>query len=362
MVVYDILGRQYSLSETNLGGGEGKLYSVDNVYGLYAKIFNREKRTRGREAKILEWERMYDQRIINQNFCEQIVVPQKCLYESANRHDVQTFAGYAMDKLSGFRTLKNVYIAQDLNYIQKVWTARNLCILTNRVHSLGREIVIGDYNADNVAVFMSTSTAKFIDVDSFQLIINKNGKRILCPCTVGVPEFMAPEISRRLKKEKTDLENVDQGPDNPIFTKYTDLYAMAYHIFALLMNGSAPYASMPNMEELAKHPSKTVSSVDIDQFHAAEKGDFVFARRSLFKRPPEYAPKYAILTPRLKRLFERAFIEGAQDPTCRPDSSEFFEALNEYIDILEERSECGHFLPSHYTGTCEWCRIQKLKY
>lgn len=64
---------------------------------------------------------------------------------------------------------------------------------------------------------------------------------------------MAPEISRRLKKEKSDLESVDQGPDNPIFNKYTDLYSMAYHVFALLMNGCSPYASMANMEELSQH-------------------------------------------------------------------------------------------------------------
>ena len=89
------------------------------------------------------------------------------------------------------------------------------------------------YNADNIVIFPQTSTAKFIDVDSFQLTIHRSNKRILCPCTVGVPEFMAPEIARRLKKEKTDLENVDQDADNPVFNKYTDLYAMAYHIFAL---------------------------------------------------------------------------------------------------------------------------------
>ena len=136
-----------------------------------------------------------------------------------------------------------------------------------------RGITIGDYNADNIVIFPQTSTAKFIDVDSFQLTIHRSNKRILCPCTVGVPEFMAPEIARRLKKEKTDLENVDQDADNPVFNKYTDLYAMAYHIFALLMNGSSPFASMANMEEISQHPSKNVSSIDIDQFHAAEKGN-----------------------------------------------------------------------------------------
>lgn len=361
MITYDTSGKSYSLTETHLGGGEGKIYAVDNDANLYAKIFKAEKRTRGRQRKILEWEKMLNENMINRNFCQQIVVPRKCLYEQASSQNVQTFMGYTMEKQVNFRTLKNVYTLKDFNYMQKVWTARNLCVLTNCVHSLERKVTIGDYNADNIAVFLSTSTAKFIDVDSFQLIVNSSEKRILCPCTVGVPEFMAPEIIRRLKKEKTDLENVNQGPDSPIFNQYTDLYAMAYHIFALLMNGSSPYASMPNMKELSQHPSKTVSHIDVNQFHAAEKGEFVFARRFFLRQAPDYAPKYGILIHKLQKLFERAFIEGSRDPTARPDSSEFFMALNEYIDSLEERP-CGHYMPSYYTGACEWCRLENQQF
>lgn len=69
---------------------------------------------------------------------------------------------------------------------------------------------------------------------------------------------------------------------------------------------------MANMEELSQHPSWNVSSVDIDQFHAAEKGEFVFARHFLFKKAPDYAPKYSILSKKLQKLFERAFIDGAK--------------------------------------------------
>lgn len=360
MIAYDINGRSYSLNESNLGGGEGKLYSVANHPELYAKIFKEEKRTRGREAKILEWEYMFEANELDKNFSDQVVIPRKCLYSQKSGQNIQTFLGYLMEKQTSFKVLKDVYVENDLSYAQKVWAARNLCILTNRVHSAQRGITIGDYNADNIVIFPQTSTAKFIDVDSFQLTIHRSNKRILCPCTVGVPEFMAPEIARRLKKEKTDLENVDQDADNPVFNKYTDLYAMAYHIFALLMNGSSPFASMANMEEISQHPSKNVSSIDIDQFHAAEKGEFVFARHLLFKKAPEYAPKYKMLSPELRKLFERAFIGGAKDPTVRPDAMEFYNALTEYFQSLK-KCECGHYMPSNYKGECEWCRINRAE-
>ena len=71
MIAYDINGRSYSLNESNLGGGEGKLYSVANHPELYAKIFKEEKRTRGREAKILEWEYMFEANELDKNFSDQ---------------------------------------------------------------------------------------------------------------------------------------------------------------------------------------------------------------------------------------------------------------------------------------------------
>ena len=106
------------------------------------------------------------------------------------------------------------------------------------------------------------------------------------------------------------MENVDQDADNPVFNKYTDLYAMAYHIFALLMNGSSPFASMANMEEISQHPSKNVSSIDIDPFHAAEKGEFVFARHFLFQKAPDYALKYKMLSMDYGRYLNELLLEG----------------------------------------------------
>ena len=55
MIVYDADGKEYLIEETDLKGGESKLYTVEKHPELRAKIFKEEYRTRGREAKILEW-------------------------------------------------------------------------------------------------------------------------------------------------------------------------------------------------------------------------------------------------------------------------------------------------------------------
>ena len=81
------------------------------------------------------------------------------------------------------------------------------------------------------------------------------------------------------------------------------------------------------------------------------------------RRIPEYAPKYKILSSQLQKLFERAFVDGASDPSDRPDETEFYYALEEYRNTLHKKIGCreGHYMPSKYVGPCEWCRINKVK-
>ena len=65
MIVYDADGKEYLIEETDLKGGESKLYTVEKHPELRAKIFKEEYRTRGREAKILEWENMIERNELN---------------------------------------------------------------------------------------------------------------------------------------------------------------------------------------------------------------------------------------------------------------------------------------------------------
>ena len=103
------------------------------IQSCMPKFFKEEKRTRGREAKILEWEYMFEANEFDKNFSDQVVIPRKCLYSQKNSQNIQTFLGYLMEKQTSFKVLKDVYVENDLSYAQKVWAARNLCILTNRV-------------------------------------------------------------------------------------------------------------------------------------------------------------------------------------------------------------------------------------
>ena len=108
MIVYDADGKEYLIEETDLKGGESKLYTVEKHPELRAKIFKEEYRTRGREAKILEWENMIERNELNKSFCDQVVVPKKCLYLQKNNQKSSGFAGCLMDEQANFKNIKDI--------------------------------------------------------------------------------------------------------------------------------------------------------------------------------------------------------------------------------------------------------------
>lgn len=118
---------------------------------------------------------------------------------------------------------------------------------------------------------------------------------------------------------------------------------------------------MIDIDELSMHKSMTVSDIEVDDFIAERNSDFLFNKKSLFKVPPSYAPKFRILTKQLRILFERAFIDGASDPTARPNETEFYFALEEYVETLSIKCKKGHYMPKYFIGKCEWCRVKKEK-
>ena len=327
-------------------GGEAEIYHIKNRPDLVAKIFRNDKRNAARQKK----SHIMSQLTVSDYFRDSVALPVAVLYEDNSLQ--KGFAGYIMPYVKNITELQDIYYYNNLNEKQKVRVASNLCIMTNLVHSEGQ--VIGDFNTKNIAFDSNKGTGVLIDTDSFHITVqNSKGNKQTFPCTVGVEALVAPELRQKLKQQKADLETI-QGDS---FTQYTDLYALGIHIFALLMNGSNPYRQAVNLAELGS--SHNVSNVLINQFEAANKGEFLFARRIFAKRLPEDVPDFDILSPKLKELFTRCFIDGAKDPTARPTAREYYNALEEYYNMLDKRS-CGHYHRKGYNKPCEFCRIKKV--
>ncbi|MBR2869739.1 MAG: hypothetical protein IKB88_11845 [Clostridia bacterium] len=343
MVYYNQNGRAYNLDEKSFkGGGEGNVYDVIGQPSLVAKIYHANMLDAQITAKILAYADFF--KSWDSNFRLYTVPPIEPLFDSNRK-----FAGYIMGKLVGdYVPLSSIYdadVGKDISYKNKIITAGNMCVITKLAHDNG--VVIGDYNQKNIGVD-PTGKVHLFDNDSFQFKANGKTHR----CVVGVPEEMAPEIHKALKKEKADLKSVSA----PVYNKYTDLYTMALHIFHLLMNGAHPFNSRIEASKLP--PSQTVSSATISLLEASQKAIFIFAHPTVFRKPPKWAPAYEILSPELRNCFERAFVDGLNHPEKRPTPDEFYSALYRYSQELIEYP-CGHFHHKSYTGSCEWCRISK---
>lgn len=348
MTLYSPDNTSYELEDQPFkSGGEACIYQIKGYPDLVAKIFKPEKRTLTRQKKTTVMSNL----IVSSYFRQSVVFPLKVLYADTN---YRNYMGYTMEKVQNITELQEIYYQDELDLKQKITVAMNLCIMVNLVHSHNQ--VIGDFNPRNISFDKTTGKGKLIDTDSFHITIKRNSDNKIqtFPCTVGVESLIAPELKQKLTAQKADLETVQNGS----FTQETDLYALGFHIFALIMNGATPYRSCVNIAELGS--SYNVSSVNIDVFEAATKGEFLFAKHIYGKKLPEDTPDFNILSSELRQLFERCFIDGASNPSARPTATEYYKALDNFRTQLTKCPKKRHYIYSKYKKPCEYCRIQEL--
>ena len=148
----------------------------------------------------------------------------------------------------------------------------------------------------------------------------------------------------------------------PTFTKETDNFALAVHIFALLMNGCHPYACARDMGADIDSLSTCKSSVALPQpIENICTGNFTFYNPAKGTKPPVYAPDYGMLPENIRQLFARAFVTGSDDPAARPDAVEWFKALDGLLHSLKKcKTDATHIFPAN-AGSCPWCQLNSGK-
>lgn len=348
MILYSPDGSSFELDDKPFKeGGEACIYNIKQYPDLVAKIYKPEKCTVVRQKKTTVMANLQ----VSDYFSQSVVFPLKVLYADTS---YTKYMGYTMEKVKNITELQEIYYQNELDLKQKIIVAMNLCIMTNLVHS--HKQIIGDFNSRNIAFDKKTCKGRLIDTDSFHITVQKasDKKTQSFPCTVGVEMLIAPELRQKLISQKADLETV-QGES---FTQNTDLYALGFHIFALLMNGATPYRSCLNLAEIGS--SYNVSSVNINMFEAANKGEFLFSKHIFAKKLPDDVPDFHILSPELRKLFERCFIDGATNPSARPKATEYFKALDSFRKQLKKCNNAKHYIYNKYNKPCEYCRIHRL--
>lgn len=206
-------------------------------------------------------------------------------------------------------------------------THYHMCIqiarAVKRLHAAG--LAHSDLSYKNVLVDPVSGKASIIDIDG--LVVP--GK--YPPDVVGTPDFIAPEVL-----ETRNLKIGDKNKKLPNIQ--TDRHALAVLIYMYLLyrhplrGGKVHDLDAAKDEELSmgskalfiEHPTDKSNRPKVDQLAKSElpQGDVT-------KRP------YTICGPYLKKLFERAFVDGLHNPTQRPTADEWEQALIKTTDLMQ---------------------------
>lgn len=353
-------GSTYNLAGQLGAGGEGTVFAIQGSNDKVAKLYKPEKIQDKalRDAKERKLRAMLQMKIpVKVDGLLRLAWPLDVLYSQGQ------MVGFVMPKISKMLKIFDIQrcwradpnnpstkitLAAYPNYTWKyaVQFAYNLAWVVKYVHSYG--IIIGDLNQNNIYADTDTGAVVLIDCDSFDITDKQIGERF--PCEVGLPEMLAPE-----------LQTIGQLKGK--FTKNTDNFSLAIHIFRLLMRNADPFTGIPS----AGASSSAVTNANVNIVN----GNCPYVRTCTVT-VPSWAPDFSILPLSLQDLFRKTFDYTAttalMKSSKRATAAEWCNALaplgapepNSNLKTCTNTSNIYHryHVYASHNATCPWCRCE----
>lgn len=341
MSIYSgISGKTYTLSNSPLAtGGEGSIFAVQSEVNRVAKIYHSV--TPALEKKIT----LMMKRPPSPTITDQLAWPLDVLKDQAGQ-----FKGFIMKKLNTTNELLELYKYPPMEYegitlSHKLVIAENICSVISGVHRAG--YVFGDFNPMNIGVNLKDGTVAFFDTDSYH--IRDPYTNDTYRCNVCLSGYVAPELIASCKQYKIanpQVKDVYAQMPLPTFTEQTDNFALAIHIFKLLMNGYSPFNGIDSTKTVSQ-ASPGVGDV------AVERDNYCF--KPGLKPMSVATPPLSSLPKSIQDLFNRAFVQGRSSPSLRPSADEWRAALEQYEKSLTKCSANKNHLYYNMNTSCPWC-------
>lgn len=337
--LYGMSGKAYQLDSSPIGsGGEGNIYRLINDNGQVAKIYHSSNRSLEIEQKLI----FMVKKPPSSRVMSQVAWPLDILYDSQ-----QKFCGFIMPKLSITDELQVLYQYppqkyKNLTTKQKIIVAENICAVISDIHKAG--YVFGDFNPRNIGIDIKTGRVAFLDTDTYHIVLDKSNNKAY-RCIVCLDGYVAPELLTKIDMEKINKDAYALASLDT-FTKETDYFALAIHLFKLLMNGYTPFNGIKEVDS-ASQASPGVGNV------AIRRDNYCFKPGN--KPQSSAVPPIDTLPKEIAELFTRAFIYGRRDPKQRPSALEWYGALVKYENSLKN---CAQNPAHQYYKTlaaCPWC-------
>lgn len=281
------------------------------------------------------------------NVLDKVTWPLDILFDKYNN-----FVGFTMKKFHKTELLSVVYRFDsnsknrnhdfDMNK-NRLIVAQNICVVIQAYHDKG--YIFGDFNPQNIGI-KKNGEVVFFDADSVHIVQNGFEYR----CKVACDEYLAPELIAA-----ASCSGIKNNPWEvlklPTFTKETDNFALAIHIFKLLFLGISPYSGVDDY--VTKNTSKTSPGRGIQ---AIRNDAYCFKPG---KKPmATYLPNINIYPERIQNLFKDAFIFGRNYPKKRPNAKQWYEALNDYSNQLSQCTKNKYHQYYSNLSRCPWCKAE----
>lgn len=343
-------GRTYTVANQLGVGGEGTVLAIagnsDQVIKLYKP--DKFKTPMQRQAMERKLRVMIAMNVnIRQNGRICLAWPQDIVYSNG------TMVGFIMPKVPTQYKIYDIYrgganSVREKLYPQYTWKyavqfAHNLARIVQCVHS--SKIVIGDFNQNNIAVDPTTGGIILIDCDSFDITDPVTGEHF--PCTVGLPEMLAPELQC--------VGSLSNGR----FTRESDNFSLAIHIFRLLMENADPFGGV-----ITTNGASSVSNVAGNT--AIINGECAYVRNVPGKVVPRWSPKLDMLPPDVAQLFRKTFdytaVNAISRRGARATAAEWADTLAPYgapepNSRLKTCSRVARHVYGAHNSTCPWCAL-----
>ena len=313
-------GSPYILEPIPIGsGGEGDIYPVLSASNQVAKIYRAGAMTQALQEKL----KIMVNNPPNASVLTQVAWPLDVLYNSALQ-----CVGFVMPRLNITHELGEIYKYPSqlpLSMLQKVNIAQNICVVISEVHAAG--YVFGDFNPRNIGLDINTGLVSFLDTDTYHVRDRVSGTTHRC--NVCAPGYAAPELLEKCSQfaasNPSESKHAYARTPLPTFTKETDNFALAIHIFKLLMNGYTPFGGIIETASVSQgSPGVGDAAVRRDSY-CFKPG---FKHQSSAILPLEAFPQA------IADLFTRAFLLGKLEPTKRPNAEEWHGALLQYEQMM----------------------------
>lgn len=319
----------YYRGEKVKDGGEGYIFKVQNHSELLMKIY-KEADPRGEVIVTPELIRKLE--FMKSNPPGELVAQGVLAWPIELIYGQTKLIGFVMPKLTFDSQILQMYaykhpIYDPLDYPKfpsvksRIQIAVNLTYTLQKLHD--SNYIVGDLNHENIGLNRNTGQINIVDCDSFH-ITDQSGN--IMRTNVIMPGYLAPEIiahcnSERAKGKPYNLDKVSL----PTFTKETDLFCLAIHIFKLLMNGVDPFRGvLVNTTGSAASPFQGNDAI--------ERNAYVFKKG--MKPSAAFCLESSDVPKEIKELFEKAFVDGHTDPFARPSAEVWYYALIRYMNLL----------------------------